>query len=98
MSDELKLSQRLISDIFQCLNQHDSRCQNELIACQYLAAMVGHLVARQRMADRQKEEIIEELLAFIRHVVRESIVQPQPTQVPAADPEQAFGIWKPNDN
>ena len=97
MSDELKLSNQLINDILQYLVQHDSRCENELIACQYLSAVIGYVVEKQRISPEQKVEITEELLAFIRHVASESAAHSQQASPPIQDPAKAFGIWKPSD-
>jgi hypothetical protein len=65
---------------------------------QYLAAVMGYMLGSQRdMQPKDREEFMDELCGFARHVYidltsREQ--QPQPQQ-PAAPAGQAFGIWEP---
>ena len=90
MSDELILSRQLILDVVARLKQDDPRCASRLVACQYLAAVIGYLVARQRQDNVTTEDILEELLALARHVAHTNA-----QHAAASDPSQAFGIWRP---
>lgn len=93
MSNELKLTRQLILDILENLKNNDSRCDDDTVACQYLAAVIGYIVANQRLSDADKEEFAEELAAFTRHIIHMDT-----KHAPAPDPSQAFGIWKPGSN
>ena len=87
---QLKLSPQLVSQMHQFLIQHDESAQDPGVASQYLCAVVGCLLGEQDMPESQKEEILEQLFAFTRHVTQD-IVQ----QMHAPPPEAALGIWKP---
>ena len=55
-----------------------------------MCAVVGCLLGEQNMPDSQKEEILEQLFAFTRHVTQD-IAQ----QMRAPPPQAEVGIWKP---
>ena len=100
MANELKLSQPLVQKLLQDLCANDPECKNEMVACQYLAAVIGYLVGAQNFSAEQKKEMTDELTAFVHHVmtdVANQQVTPQQQQTPASpDPSQAFGIWRPS--
>ena len=87
---QLKLSTQLVSEMHQFLIQHDENAQDPGVATQYMCAVVGCLLGKQEMPESQKEEILEQLFAFTRHVA-EDIAQ----QMHAPAPQAAVGIWKP---
>ena len=87
---QLKLSTQLVSQMHEFLIQHDENARDPGVASQYLCAVVGCLLGEQDMPASQKEETLEQLLAFTRHVV-DDIAQ----QMHAPPPEAAVGIWKP---
>ena len=46
--EHIKLSQELLDRLFAALNEHDPECEkDELVAIQYLAAVIGMVAARQ---------------------------------------------------
>ena len=70
--------------------QHDENAQDPGVASHYLCAVVGCLLGQQDIAKSQKEEILEQLMAFTRHVA-EDVAQ----QIQAPPPPPEVGIWKP---
>ena len=74
----------------QFLIQHDDNAQDPGVASQYLCAVVGCLLGQQNMPEAQKEEILEQLFAFTRHVTQDIA-----RQVQAPPPQAEVGIWKP---
>ena len=91
---QLQLSTQLISQVCDVLEKADPAAEDPGIASQYLAAITGFLLGQQEMPITQKQEIVEELSAFVMHVAKdvEQQKQSQPTPPPAAD---ASGVWKP---
>jgi hypothetical protein len=87
---QLKLSTQLVSEMHQFLIQHDENAQDPGVASQYMCAVVGCLLGEQDMPESQKEEMLEQLFAFTRHVTQD-IAQKMHTPPPQA----AVGIWKP---
>jgi hypothetical protein len=87
---QLKLSPQLVSQMHQFLIQHDEGAQDPGVASQYMCAVVGCLLGEQDMPESQKEEILEQLFAFTRHVTQD-ITQ----QMHAPPPQAEVGIWKP---
>ena len=87
---QLKLSTQLVSQVHDFLIQHDENAQDPGVASQYMCAMVGCLLGQQDMSESQKEEMLEQLFAFARHVTQD-IAQ----QMHAPPPQAEVGIWKP---
>ncbi len=87
---QLKLSTQLVSQVHEFLIQHDENAQDPGVASQYMCAVVGCLLGQQDMPESQKEEILEQLFAFARHVTQD-IAQ----QMHAPPPQAEVGIWKP---
>ncbi len=87
---QLKLSTQLISQMHEFLIQHDENARDPGVASQYMCAVAGCLLGEQDMPASQKEEILEQLFAFTRHVV-EDVAQKMHAPPQAA----AVGIWKP---
>ena len=87
---QLKLSTQLVEQMHQFLIQHDENAQDPGVASQYMCAVVGFLLGQQNMPEAQKEEILEQLFAFTRHVAQDIA-----RQVHAPPPQAEVGIWKP---
>jgi uncharacterized tellurite resistance protein B-like protein len=87
---QLNLSTQLVDQMHEFLIQHDENAQDPGVASQYMCAVVGCLLGKQEMTESEKEEIIEQLFAFTRHVAKD-IAQ----QVHAPPPQAEVGIWKP---
>lgn len=86
---DLKLSQELIDNIQQLIVDADAEAQDPAVALQYLSAITGFLLGAQNMPKSQKDEYLDHLHAFSKHVLDDVC---QPTTPPAVD---AFGVWKP---
>ncbi len=89
---DLKLSQQLIDNIQQVLIQADPEAQAPTVSLQYLSAITGILLGSQNIAKEQKDEYLDELHAFSKHVL-DDVCKPKP-MAPAAG--NAFGTWKPS--
>ena len=87
---QLNLSTQLVDQMHEFLIQHDENAQDPGVATQYMCAVVGCMLGKQEMPESQKEEILEQLFAFTRHVA-EDIAQ----QMHAPPPQAEVGIWKP---
>lgn len=90
--ESIRLSDRLVGEIIETLRRHEPACDDPLLASQYLAAVVGYLLASHSAAPMEKEQILDELTHFLRHVYgdlsRSQPQQPQP-------PQEAMGVWEP---
>jgi len=92
--DQLKLSKELIEQIQKILVDADERAENPLLAGQYLAAITGFIVGNYDLPTGEKNEIMNELVAFARYVYEDVTRQRQNAMRPQGE---AFGIWKPGD-
>jgi len=109
MSEGIKLTQELMTDLISTIGKHDSEAtQDMMVNIQYLAAIAGYLCADYPGPAAEREELLEHLFAFMKHVCNERIAgmeQPQtaepesPPSVPAGKSvptdDPAVGIWKP---
>ena len=87
---QLNLSTQLVEQMHEFLIQHDENAQDPGVAPQYMCAVVGCLLGKQSMAETEKEETIQQLFEFTRHVAKD-IAQ----QVNSTPPQAEVGIWKP---
>ena len=89
---DLKLSQELIDNIQQTIVAVDPAAQDSSITLQYLAAVTGYILGGQQgMPKNQKDDYLEQLNAFTKHVLDDVC---KPVAPPAAT-ANAFGVWKP---
>ncbi len=107
MSEGIQLSDELISNIFRAIADHDSAVEQDMmLGLQYLSAITGYLSAGFPGADHERDELLNQLAAFTRHVCEEQVASRQQAAQPA--PEQAapkgrsvetddpaMGIWTP---
>lgn len=91
--DQLQLSQQLIDSVQDVLLAADQRARDPLIAMQYLTAIVGYALGKMNIPPADKQDALEQLSAFARHVMEDVEQQARP-QAPTG---QAFGIWRPGD-
>ena len=90
---ELSLSTEIVNNVVDILNQHDPASSDQLVASQYLAAIIGFIVAKENFSDEQRNDVINELSSFIRYVcddLRGNSDSQEST--PSGD---SFGVWKP---
>jgi len=94
---ELKLSHQLVNELQAVVKQHDDRAGDPGVASQYLCAVVGFMLGQQDMDDARKKTLVDELSAFMQHVVDDVSRQQQSAAAapPPPPPQDAFGIWKP---
>ena len=91
---ELSLSTEVVNNVIKVLQEHDSSASDQMVASQYLAAVIGFIVSKENFNDDQRNEVINELSSFIRYVsddLRGNVEQ----SPPQAQAQEAFGVWKP---
>lgn len=93
--DQLKLSRELIEKVQKILVDADERAENPLLAGQYLAAIAGFMVGNHDLPTGEKNEIMNELVAFAKYVYEDVTRQRQAAIRPQGE---AFGIWRPGDS
>lgn len=99
MSDELQLSKSLIDDVMKVVVAADERAKDPFIGSQYLSAIVGFVIGTSEAPAKDKKEIVDELAAFMLHVLEDVSGPAEAAAAPAAPvapPGSAFGIWKPS--
>ena len=106
MSDSITLSDDLIHGMYNVIVQHDAEVEkNMMLALQYLAAVSGYLAAGYPGDANERDEVIDQLAAFAKHVAAQEAQESagQQQAAPAAAPQgksvqtddPAVGIWKP---
>ena len=106
MSDGITLSDELIGNLYRVIQQHDAAVEeNMMVALQYFAAVSGYMLADYPGPDSEREELVDQLAAFTKHVAEDRANQQQAQQpAQAAQPvagksvatdDPAVGIWKP---
>jgi len=60
-----------------------------LLRYQYLSAIIGFLLGQEEMSEPQKQEVLEELLAFAGQVAADV------TRQKSEQMQSASGVWKP---
>jgi len=106
MSEGINLSRELIQQLLQTIAEHDATAQQDMMVnLQYLCAVAGYLAADYPGPASERDELLEHLHAFMKHVCDNHA---QPPQAEAAEPaaastpgkseptdDPAVGIWKP---
>ena len=108
MSDSISLSQELINNLLQNIAQHDANAQQDMmINLQYLVAVAGYLSADYPGPASERDELLEHLHAFMKHVcddranskqqaaTAQSTAPDVPQGKSVATDDPAVGIWKP---
>ena len=90
---ELSLSTEIVNKVIDMLNQHDPASSDQLVASQYLAAIIGFIVAKENFSDEQRNDVINELSSFIRYVCDDLRGNSNSTE--PAHQGDSFGVWKP---
>ena len=88
---QLQLSAQLVRQMHLHLSNHDEAAEDPGVAAQYMAAIIGFLLGEQDMQDDQKDEVLEQLFAFAKHVA-DDVTQQKKMTPPKQNP---FGVWKP---
>jgi len=89
---DLKLSQQLIDNIQKVIVDADTEAQDAAVSLQYLAAVTGFILGSQNMQKNEKDEFLDQLYAFSKHVLDDVCKQATPPAAAA----NAFGTWKPS--
>jgi len=89
---DLSLSTEIVNKVLDVLKEHDESSSDQLVSTQYLAAIIGFVVAKEDFNDQQRDEIINELSSFIRYVA-DDLRSAEKQKTPQTG--EAFGIWKP---
>ncbi|MGF1546464.1 MAG: hypothetical protein ACFCUG_03975 [Thiotrichales bacterium] len=94
MTDEIALSAEMVRDVLGVFARHDPSAEDEFVALQYTAAVMGFLLGTRGGDAEQKNDLLNQLFEFAGHVTLE--VERQ-RQKPSAPKQEAFGVWKPGD-
>lgn len=109
MSDGINLTRELVDKLLHAIAEHDAEArQDMLVNLQYLSAVTGYLAADYPGPVSERDELLEHLHAFMKHVCDERADKQQaPATPPAtaapsavaghsvATADPAVGIWKP---
>jgi len=107
MADDINLSRDLIDKLLHTIGEHDAEArQDMLINLQYLCAVSGYLAADYPGPASERDELLEHLHAFMKHVCDDRANKAAVPQTPSADApaaagkstpteDPAVGIWKP---
>ena len=90
---EIVLKPELIKALQKVLVEYEPANEDPILAAQYLSAVVGSIVANADLQEKQKNEILQQLLEFTKYVYDQqtSSFAEQTGQ----NQEEAFGKWKP---
>jgi len=91
--DSLQLSGELIRDLQEVLVNADPRAREPIVGVQYLAAVVGYLVAQMDEPVEQRKDYLSQLGQFMHSV----FLDLESRKAPAPPPQDASGIWRPGD-
>ncbi|MGV6858096.1 MAG: hypothetical protein ACWA5X_03895 [bacterium] len=92
MSDELLLSDEMVADVKAAIAKHDARANDDIIAVQYAAAVMGYMLGEIDLPQERRQDIFNQLGGFAADIMRQVEQRNAPPAPPAQD---AFGIWKP---
>ena len=109
MSEEgITLSDDLIHGIMNLVVQHDEATAQDMVrGLQYVAAVIGYLAADYPGPKEQRDEMLDYLHEFTKHVANEK-AQSAPAAAPAAQEAEvkgkctqsgdnaAMGVWTPS--
>ncbi|MBT5229405.1 MAG: hypothetical protein HOM11_03920 [Methylococcales bacterium] len=90
----IALSPQLIEAVGKVIEEHDSSATDAGIKMQYTAAVLGIMMAESDV-EGSKQELFQEVAAFVEHVMTQQMAQSAPATPPPPPPQDAFGIWKP---
>ena len=95
MSDDgIQLSPQLMAEMREAIERQDPRAKDDVLAMQYLVAAVGMMLSDYGNADINKQNALEDLAGFMKHVF-DYMEQQKAAQAPQPPAEDAFGTWQP---
>ncbi|MDH5571947.1 MAG: hypothetical protein OEY89_09290, partial [Gammaproteobacteria bacterium] len=106
MSDGIQLSDEFVNNLYELIVTHDPRAENDMtLGLQYLAVVTGYWSAAYPGTDDERQELLNQLAAFSRHVSDEQAAAHQQTPEQPALTENipkgksittddpAMGVW-----
>lgn len=90
---EIVLKPELIKALQKVLVDYEPANEDPILAAQYLSAVVGSIVANADLQEKQKNEILQQLLEFTKYVYDQQTSSF--TEKTGQNQEEAFGKWKP---
>ena len=92
MSEGITLSDELINNLYGVIHQHDQAVeQNMILALQYFAAVSGYMLADYPGSENERDELIDQLAAFTKHVAEDRANQQNQALQQTSQPEAATG-------
>ena len=91
---EIVLKPELIKGLQKVLVDYEPANEDPVLAAQYLAAVVGSIVATANIPKNQQDDILKQLLDFIKYVYDQQTQASAPAKQDN-QPSEAFGKWKP---
>ena len=91
---EIVLKPELIKGLQKVLVDYEPANEDPVLAAQYLAAVVGSIVATANIPKDQQDDILKQLLDFIKYVYDQQTQASTPAKQDN-QPSEAFGKWKP---
>jgi len=92
---ELSLSSTVVNEIIEVIKKHDSQASNNFITCQYLCAVIGYLLSKEKVSPNDFNEILNDYSGFIKYVFDDLNNSSAGSSESAG--QNAFGVWKPGD-
>tara|TARA_B100001996_G_C18557955_1_gene553490 strand:+ start:435 stop:725 length:291 start_codon:yes stop_codon:yes gene_type:complete len=93
---EIVLKPELIKKLQKVLVDYEPANEDPILAAQYLSAVVGSIIATSNLPKEQQDEILNQIVDFIKYVYDQQTQQTQPSLNQQSESDQeSFGIWKP---
>ena len=91
---EIVLKPELIKGLQKVLVDYEPANEDPILAAQYLAAVVGSIVATANIPKDKQDDILKQLLDFVKYVYDQQTQASAPAKQDN-QPSEAFGKWKP---
>ena len=88
---EIVLKPELIKGLQKVLVEYEPANEDPILAAQYLSAVVGSIVATSGIPQEQQDDILKQLLDFIKYVYDQQSKSSEPPSAPQT--ADAFGKW-----
>ena len=56
---ELSLSTEIVNSVINVLKEHDASASDQMVSSQYLAAIIGFIIAKENFTEEQRNEVIK---------------------------------------
>tara|TARA_Y100001970_G_C14189151_1_gene834323 strand:+ start:1546 stop:1833 length:288 start_codon:yes stop_codon:yes gene_type:complete len=93
---EIVLKPELIKGIQKVLIDYEPANEDPILAAQYLSAIVGSIVATSNLPKDQQDEILNQIVDFIKYVYEQQTQGGSPAPASPGNSQESFGIWKPS--